>query len=533
MIMRFNHFSFALFAALALFSCSKRERADMQYTGPSEGYVFSVAEESPDMVTKSVLGNDVLAGKRSGVSVGLYVGGRLVEAKHSASFSGISFTDLGLGQTCLLYAMANMGDQTAAFPETDDALPDLVYIIPSYTEGSYSVNSLGIPMAGSLEYKVGIDTDTTIPVRRLLSQVNVTMTCNWPGAQIKSAKVCNMNARLSPFGSSKADAATDILAAQEIVNCTGAGTNTLSGTFYVPENMQGSISRIADSSGKSPDGNNTVNARQSLLTYIETHVVGSDDISGHIDYRCFLGNNATTNFDIERNCVYNWTLTFTEDGLTLSDWKHDNNLSWTVNRYALSPASMSLHIGDAATFQVLHYTDVYEHGVKTATGTEAEILPLSALSYVSQNPSVASVAASGSDAVRVNALSQGSTDVRVTVNGDGAMLILPVAVSDVYTLTISPLSATLMVGSTKSFTATLKKNGVEISGSLSWSSSNPSVATIDNTGTISGRATGSVTITVSYTPAWQAPISASANVTVVPDGSGVETGWDEGKELDL
>lgn len=60
-------------------------------------------------------------------------------------------------------------------------------------------------------------------------------------------------------------------------------------------------------------------------------------------------------------------------------------------------------------------------------------------------------------------------------------------------VTVAPSTATVKVGATVKLTATLKPEGA--TGTVSWSSSNSKIATVDTDGTVTGVATGTATIT--------------------------------------
>jgi hypothetical protein len=167
-------------------------------------------------------------------------------------------------------------------------------------------------MAGSLAYSPRAGGSTAVPVERLLAKVTANLDCRWDGGTISSVRIRNMNGVLCPFGASAAASASDILPEQEFSEGTGSSSGTF--VFYVPENLQGTISGISSSEGKSPDRNGTVRSRLDRLTYIETTVEASGDRTGTVVYSSLLGQNATTNFDIRRNCRYVWTIRFLEEG---------------------------------------------------------------------------------------------------------------------------------------------------------------------------------------------------------------------------
>lgn len=328
---------------LALVSCQVApEPRDAAPESAYQALTFGLLEEPEEGVaTRSLLTASDIETKKTCITLAAYTGGRLYGKQHYTSNLGAMTFSLRAGATYNIYALVNMGDMTASFGDDESSVSTVSYLIPSYTSGSQSVATAGIPMAGFLEIAVTSSTSGTkaIPVKRLLAKVTATLSCDWTGAVIRSAKVWNMNGRLTPFGgalshgSSRAvDASADILAFQEIHGTSNGTGSTLSATFYVPENMQGTVQGIANSSDKRPDGGNaTVNAKRNILSYLEVLVNCSGSYGGSITYRSYLGSNATTDFNIARNTHYAWTIAYHEDGLQDDNWKKDNDLS--DNRY--------------------------------------------------------------------------------------------------------------------------------------------------------------------------------------------------------
>jgi uncharacterized protein YjdB len=80
-------------------------------------------------------------------------------------------------------------------------------------------------------------------------------------------------------------------------------------------------------------------------------------------------------------------------------------------------------------------------------------------------------------------------------------------------VTVSPPSATISVGGSQQFSAILQTtNGNVVSGTVTWSSSNPAVATVSGTGLATGVTVGSATITAMS----ENGITGSALLTVAP-----------------
>ena len=513
--------------AFAVFGTSCTKRASDIPSMKDGVVVFSLDIDGEEWTsnTKTILTDPTIETKITSVTLGYYRSGTLDKAAFVTSgFNDISY-DLDVDQTVTVYALVNMGDMRTSLPSAESGLSSLSYMIPSYT----SVNTNGIPMAGSLTYTDGVSVSSAISVKRLFAKVTANLTTAWTG-NITSVKIYNLNGRMLPFnaGGGYATSASDIIpSVQEY--CAGSGTQTGTFVFYVPENAIGVFPGISTSAGKSPDENSTVSANQSKLTYMETVVTGAGDYSGTLTYRSYMGANATDDFNIIRNRQYVWNVSFNADGLSLQNWKHVNGITWEQYRYELSKASISVGVGGSDTFQVYQYTDIYTAGVCTTTGTVPTVLPTSAYSFVSANSSIASVSTSGTSTLEVNGIAAGTTAINIVVDGNN--LSMPVTVSNVYDMVITPTEATLAAGEERTFVVTLKVNNGPYNtisnASCTWESSNNSVAyfTSATSGTLHGYADGVITVTVRHTPEpGAAELVRTATITVYT-GAGITEGW--------
>ena len=158
-----------------------------------------------------------------------------------------------------------------------------------------------------------------------------------------------------------------------------------------------------------------------------------------------------------------------------------------VESIAITPVSATLKVGET-------------------TALTATISPYNAtdgsLSWSSSDVSVATVDANGN----VTAISTGDATITASANdGSGVTGTCRINVSPILveSIAITPASATLKVGETTALTAIISPYNAT-DGSLSWSSSDADVATVDVNGNVTAISTGDATIT------------ASAN-----DGSGV------------
>lgn len=381
--------------------------------------LFAVRDIAPVTVeTRSLLTASDIETRQTAVTLAAYSGGVLSALGHyTSSLSAMPLT-LERSRDYTVYALVNMGDMRSSLPSAEEDLDGLVYTIPSYTDGSSSVSVRGIPMAGSLAYSPRAGGSTAIPVERLLAKVTANLDCRWDGGTISSVRIRNMNGVLRPFGASAAASASDILPEQEFSEGTGSSSGTF--VFYVPENLQGTISGISSSEGKSPDRNGTVRSRLDRLTYIETTVEASGDRTGTVVYSSLLGQNATTGFDIRRNCRYVWTIRFLEDGLQEDNWKIDTGDLSTytyVHRLTLSPAEATLGVGSSQTYTARLYTDRYLNGVLVETDTVGEIISGSLLNWSSSSTATATVNASGT----VTGVSPGTAIITATLLSDSSV----------------------------------------------------------------------------------------------------------------
>ena len=108
--------------------------------------------------------------------------------------------------------------------------------------------------------------------------------------------------------------------------------------------------------------------------------------------------------------------------------------------------------------------------------------------------------------------------------GDGSSLLRPIG--GVATLTLSPSAMTLKVGERRSFSVTaVDGSGRPVNG-LDWSSSNPSVVSVDGAGTVEGLAPGSAVVSVSAGGLTrEAPVVVEApQRSAVADGGDAQTG---------
>ena len=154
--------------------------------------------------------------------------------------------------------------------------------------------------------------------------------------------------------------------------------------------------------------------------------------------------------------------------------------SVAVTSVSLNKTSLSLTVGNASTLTATVYPT-------NATNKN--------VSWSSSNTSVATVSSSG----LVTAKAAGNATITVKTEDGNKTATCAVTVSQstvsVTSVAVSPTSLSLNVGETSTLTATVYPSNAT-NKSVSWTSSNSTVASVDNSGVVTARATGSATITV-------------------------------------
>jgi len=170
----------------------------------------------------------------------------------------------------------------------------------------------------------------------------------------------------------------------------------------------------------------------------------------------------------------------------------------TLTSITVSPGLFGVPVGANETFIAIgHYTD----------GSSPT---LSSVSWSSSNTAIATINSNGvasgvaAGTVTITAASGG-------VAGTGSLIVTGGA-KTLTSIAISPATATIALNGTQPFTATgLYSDGStqNLTSSVTWSSSNTTLATINSSGAASGVAQGSVTITAA-----SGSISGTASLTV-------------------
>jgi uncharacterized protein YjdB len=164
---------------------------------------------------------------------------------------------------------------------------------------------------------------------------------------------------------------------------------------------------------------------------------------------------------------------------------------------SITPASLTLRAGETHTVSV---------AVMNAKGTA---LPGRPVTWSVANAAVAQVSTSG----EVAAIAPGQTTIVASAEGRSATMPLTVQQAAVSTIALAPAAARLHATQTVTLTATVKdgRGNVLSDRPITWTSANPTVATVGDRGLVTAVAVGSTTIT-----ATSEGMTAIATVAVEP-----------------
>lgn len=383
-----------------------------------------------------------------------------------------------------VYAVVNVGVNMPA--KTMAELEGFVKTISDITQVADA--SAGVLMSGKTDLQLltngqSIQVDLTRCVSKFILKCDYTQLNPDVKITVTRVQLKNAPARLLLFGESKA-ASGEVIDGEER---TGADLVPLSGsgaTFYLFENMQGQVAPSA-LSYKQKEGGMSAQAKANS-SYIEmVYDYLSASKSGTIIYRFYMGNTYS-DCNIKRNTQYTCTVLFKGDGSAgENSWSVDNSaLVDLVTGITLTPTSHKFTLlGDRLPIMAT---------VFPATANNK------ALAWSSSNTAVATV----DDLGNVTSVGDGTCTITAT-STDGTNLSATCAIevnSKIYVtgVTVTPQTLTMFTGTTEQLTATLLPSDAWVN-TVSWSSSNTAVATVDASGKVTAVAVGTADITVMST----------------------------------
>jgi uncharacterized protein YjdB len=175
------------------------------------------------------------------------------------------------------------------------------------------------------------------------------------------------------------------------------------------------------------------------------------------------------------------TISATSDGVSGAAAITVTDTEPSAASVTVSPSSISITVG--STVQL----------TGTVRDASGNVLSGKTITWSSSSSSVATVDAAG----LVRGVAAGSATITATSDGVSGTAAATVTDPSVASVTISPSSTSITVGSTVQLTGTVRDaSGNVLSGkTIAWSSSNSSVASVDAAGLVRGVAAGSATIT--------------------------------------
>ncbi len=265
------------------------------------------------------------------VNLFLYRNGRLEWKEYRESGDPITLRLLE-GETYAIYAVANVGQADAPASEPD---------IHSYTVSSEamagripmaSVSGLSVTVAPALSgTSLPAANQVSIELVRLAAKYNFQVDrseMQYGSFTIESVRICQAARSVEAFApESQASTAAQVSDGDYAsVQDLSALNSSSFVSFYMLENRHGTLLPGNTDPWKKEYFNASVAAAAGLCTYLE--VKGHyQDRSGGLQathtYRMYLGQDATTNFDVTRNTEYTLTLVVSDLGAWKESWKVD------------------------------------------------------------------------------------------------------------------------------------------------------------------------------------------------------------------
>ena len=193
-----------------------------------------------------------------------------------------------------------------------------------------------------------------------------------------------------------------------------------------------------------------------------------------------------------------------------------NSTPKTLVSIAITPAGPSIALGTSQQF--------------TATGTFSDNTTrnlTSSVTWSSSTPSIATISNDAGTNGRATSVAVGSTTITAASGGISPSTTLAVTSATLVSVTVLPANTSVAVGTSQQFTATgtfSDNSAQDLTSSVTWSSSAPSVATISNTAGSNGRATsvaaGTTTITATMAVTQPAPGSIPGSTLLTVTGGG-------------
>lgn len=496
-----------VFAALAIAaSCTKEySREGEGYVRESDGcvtvpvdYGFVSADATRSSVTTQD-NSDPTKVTVNNFAFGIYADGKLDHTEHIGKGQSPKLS-LRRGVTYRIYSLMNVGT-SYEFPALESEIGSVYYGVSSLGD----INASGFPFAGPVGgtgFVAGETPTFSVTFRNLMARINVSLDRSSLAASGSEFTLTSLRLVNSPKGAfpfrgtdakpgSRAEKSSDVFSGDSATDSDKSALNSLaSGAqahFYVFENMQGDLTPVTNTDPwkKQPQSGADV------CTYIEIVGIYKADngaLTSTNTYRMYLGNNATCNYDIERNTVRTVSVKLTDDGYLhglKGDWKVTSDVTSDGRSISITPSSLSLGYDETASYTVnvnpagMQYTCSLSDNLKDII-TLDENLKTVKLGTKLDHDVTGTLTATSWD---------GAKTASCAITARSFVVVNSIAVS--------PTAKSIFEGGTFQITATVTLSDGTTTGNCAWLSSDPSVATVDVNGNVRGIAPGTATITAS------------------------------------
>ena len=292
--------------------------------------------------------------------------GTVFDVLYSASSNDLSFTG-AVGRRYRIWAAANLGGKV----EVRD--------LQDFTAGTRQITKSGIAASGIPMFN-GPDGQeillseysgpVTVRLTRMMARVDLRVDTRLLDSEslfsVRSVRIFNAINSYSPFTpsarqehSGSVEYNFDSASSSDISSLNRGGTISL----YAFENMQGTL--LPGNTNPWNKVPSSIGDAGNYCTYMEVDCnYGYSD--NDITYRMYLGKDATTNFDVERNTVYRVTLMPTEQEIRgeRGSWKVEAE-PWNdiVDvEFILDPSTLDLKVGDDFAEITSHFLVTYDDG---------------------------------------------------------------------------------------------------------------------------------------------------------------------------
>lgn len=323
----------AVLVSLGLLSCV-REDAVSDGLSDSVEVQYVVAGAKPyDDAMKSVLA-EADDQKIHAAILAFYDENGIIQAECDASRNGT--VRLDANKTYDVFFLANMykdGEHVHA-PLNESEMSSWTYRMDGQ-QGREKISDIadhGIPMAWSLKNWKPSQNVIEIKPCRLFSKVVIKidkshLVLSETAVDIQSLKI-RSNVVLKPFATAVAAQSAADMTESDIDFAGGmiaSGDDDMRFVIYVPENMQGDLS----GGNSSPVDKIPSPSKEPVCSRVTcTAKVEAPNLSVNADYRFYIGKDASQNYDLERNCLYDLTM--------MLDPEHIFNPTWQVSPSIIS-----------------------------------------------------------------------------------------------------------------------------------------------------------------------------------------------------